>query len=150
MLLMSSYQHPANPLDQQQKSAPNFPLSGTLAGVLIGAAAVSVVLLCTTRKEYPELHPILDMSLFVLSGVLALFFWNVGIRLGQRFSQWIAAGLAVTWILDGAHRAITVEWPARIVAISQTQNLLLSATWALPTYILPAYRNIIVVAAQEQ
>jgi hypothetical protein len=70
--------------------------------------------------------------------------------LGQRFSQWIAAGLAVTWILDGAHMAITVEWPARVVAISQTQNLLLSATWALPTYILPAYRNIIVVAAQEQ
>jgi PAS domain S-box-containing protein len=138
MLLMSSYQHPANPLDQQQKSAPNFRLSGALTGVLIGAAVVSVVLLCTTRKEYPELHPILDMGLFVLSGVLALFFWNVGIRLGQRFSQWIAAGLAVTWILDGAHMAITVEWPARVVAISQTQNLLLSTTWALPTYILPA------------
>jgi PAS domain S-box-containing protein len=111
--------------------------SSAITAVLSAAIVVSAALFLARSADYPQLHLILDMGLFVLSGVLALFFWNVGGRLGQRFPQWIAATLAITWMLDGLHMSITMEWAGRALVSLQSANLLLAATWALPTYILP-------------
>jgi hypothetical protein len=105
--------------------------------VLCGAAVLSALLLSAHSANHPELHLILDTGLTVLSGVLALFFWNVGGRSRQYFSLWIAAALGVTWVLDAVHLAITATCSSPSSGNSGSWNQLLAATWGLPTYILP-------------
>ena len=73
-------------------------LASAITGVRAAAVAFSAALLVAENTDYPQLHLILDMGLFVLSGVQALFFWNVGGRPGQPFPQWIATTLAITWV----------------------------------------------------
>jgi len=129
---------PARILDYKQQTAPKFRLFSALGGVLASAILLSAALLLARSNYYPQVHLILDMGLFVLSGVLGLFFWNVGGRLGQRFPQWVATTLAITWVLDGVHMAITMGGSRGIEATALGANLPLETTWALPTYILPA------------
>jgi len=124
-------------LESESQYSNTLRFSSSISGVLAAAAVLSAVLLIAKSSDYPQLHLALDMGLFVFSGVLALFFWNVGGRLGQLFPQWIATTLAVTWVLDGVHMTITMEWLGRVVATAPGASLPLEATWALPTYILP-------------
>jgi hypothetical protein len=53
-------------------------LSRTALGLLLVVAVASVVLLSYGRKDYPDLHTILDTCMFVLGGLLALLLWDIG------------------------------------------------------------------------
>src|SRR5882724_635045 len=66
-----------------RRSATN--LSRTALGVLVAIGLTGALLFFTGRKDFPDLHTILDTGMFLLSGVLALLFWDIGARSDQSF-----------------------------------------------------------------
>src|SRR6266536_989912 len=85
-------------------------LSAMVVGTLVVSGLMAAALLWAGRRNYPDLHTILDTGIFLLTAVLALFFWDVGGRLGQAFPRWIAVSFALTALLKGIHAVVTVEW----------------------------------------
>ena len=49
-------------------------LSGMVVGTLIVSGLIAGVLLWAGRRNYPDLHTILDTCIFLLACLLALFF----------------------------------------------------------------------------
>src|SRR4051812_26752532 len=69
-----------------------------LAFILIAA-----VLLMLGRREYPELHTMLDTAMLFMSVVLASLLWEIGRRLDRGFPLWLAASFAVTGFFEFLH-----------------------------------------------
>ena len=69
-------------------SQPN--LSRSVTGTLIVFALVGALLIAAGDKDYPELHAILDTGGFLLSGLLASLFWDMGVRLDRPLPKRIA------------------------------------------------------------
>jgi signal transduction histidine kinase/ActR/RegA family two-component response regulator len=113
----------------------NFPR--TAGAILVIFCLVAAALLTAGRRDYPNLHTILDTAMFLLSGVLALLFWDVGARLGQRLSQWLAISFAVTLALEFVHAIVTVEWSGVLAPITQAASTLRPSTWPPAAYVLP-------------
>src|SRR5882724_7862262 len=71
-----------------------------LGGALLGAGG----------KDYPDLHMMLDTSVFLLSGLLGLLLWQIGLRSSNPFPKWIAISFAVTSLSEFVHAFVSVEW----------------------------------------
>jgi len=117
---------------------------------LIGArglprAAVAVLLLYSagalvlaiSRADYPELHTILDTGVAVLSGVLALLLWDMGVHTRSDFARWLSVGFGLTFALDIAHVLVNVDWVGMLRPIASSRELLRPATWSPSAYLLP-------------
>lgn len=81
-------------------------------GMLVVLGLTGVVLFSTGRKDYPDLHTILDTGMFLLSGLLALLFWDIGARAGRPFPKWIAITFAFTSASEFAHALTSLDWPS--------------------------------------
>jgi hypothetical protein len=69
--------------------SPRLSAAATTVVVVIGLIAVAQLSL--GHSFYPGLHTILDTGMFLLSGMLAVLFWDVGVHSNQSFlsaSQW--------------------------------------------------------------
>jgi PAS domain S-box-containing protein len=108
------------------------PATG-VTGPLVGFALIAAVLLALGRKDYPNLHTVLDAGACLLSFMLALLFW----RAVRVFPKWLAISFALTAILEIAHVLITVEWPGLLSGIAQTASVWRPATWPPAAYLLP-------------
>ena len=113
------------------------PLARGIAGMLIGFAVVAAILLASGRRDYPSLHTMMDATAAVLSGVLALFFWELGARINSPLSTWFAIGFGVTSLAEGMHALVSVEWSGALGAIAAAESVLRPATWPLAAYVLP-------------
>ncbi len=111
-------------------------VSRSMVGTLIGFVVVATILLAGGRRDYPSLHTMLDATAAVLSGVLTLFFWEVG-RRTTPLSIWFALGFGVTSVVEGVHALVSVEWSGALSAIVAAENTLRPATWPLAAYVLP-------------
>src|SRR5882724_5847951 len=98
-----------------------------LGGALLGAGG----------KDYPDLHMMLDTSVFLLSGLLGLLLWQIGLRSSNPFPKWIAISFAVTSLSEFVHAFVSVEWSGRFVSIVHVQQVLRPATWPPAAYLLP-------------
>jgi PAS domain S-box-containing protein len=107
------------------------------ASILIAFGALGGLLLAAGRKDYPDLHMMLDTGMFLLSGLLALLFWQIGMRSGDSFPRWIAITFTLTSLSESVHALISVEWSGRFASIVQTQQVLRPATWPPGAYLLP-------------
>src|SRR5689334_18000179 len=84
--------------------------SRSAIGTLIGFALLVGILLSSGRDDYPGLHAVLDTGLWLLSGLLALLFSDMGKRLNRPFPRWIATSFAVTCLLEFLHVLVVVDW----------------------------------------
>jgi signal transduction histidine kinase/ActR/RegA family two-component response regulator len=116
-------------------SQPN--LSRSVTGTLIAFALIGALLIATGDKDYPELHAILDTGGFLLSGLLASLFWDMGVRLDRPLPKRIAVSFAVTSLLELIHILVAVEWSGVLAPIAQAEHLLRPSTWPPAAYLLP-------------
>jgi hypothetical protein len=104
---------------------------GILTVLIIGA------LLATGSQEFLDLHIILDTSAALLSGVLTLLLWDMGVHAKNQLPQWFAISFAVTGLLELVHVLVTVEWFGPLAVIKEAQSFLRPATWPPAAHLLP-------------
>src|SRR6476659_10332887 len=121
-------------LDNKQTCKLNVS-PGVIATIVVYVFASGLVL-ASGYRNYPELHTLLDASMFLLSGILALFFWNLSIH-QARFANLIAISFAVTSLLEFIHAMTGLEWSGSLAFINQGANVLRPGTWPPPAYLLP-------------
>jgi len=119
------------------REATRLHLSPGMAGTLIAFGLIAGVLIMSGRRDYAVLHTVLDAGMFLLSGVLALFFWDVGTRINGALSIWFAVSFGITSVVEAVHALIPVEWAGPLAAIVRAQSVLRPATWPLAAYVLP-------------
>lgn len=105
--------------------------------VLTVAALAGGALLVISPGDYPDLHTILDTSLALLLGVVALLLWDTGQHAGSSFPKWLAITFAATFVLAVIHVLVTVEWSGSLAGIARSKAVLRPATWPPVAHLLP-------------
>jgi PAS domain S-box-containing protein len=104
-------------------------------GSLITFALLSASSIAIGEHNFPSLHNILDASMCLLSGVLALLLWDMGVRLDRPFKKWLAIAFAATCALEFIHVVVTIEWTGPLAPIADID--LRPLTWPPASLILP-------------
>ncbi len=112
-------------------------LPHSIVGALIAFGLIGGTLLAVGDKNYPDLHTILDTSMSLLSGALALLLWDMGTHVDRPFPRWIAIGFAATAVLEILHVGVTVEWSGFLAPIAAARSFLRPATWPPAAHVLP-------------
>ena len=112
-------------------------LPPSAAVILVAFLLVGGEMLTLGRKDYPDLHTILDTGLALLSGMLALLLWDMGAHAERPFPKWLAIAFAATFVLNFIHVLVTIEWSGPLVSIAQAKGVLRPATWPPSTHLLP-------------
>lgn len=99
-----------------------FGLSRSVAGALFVFGLMGAVLFAVGRKDYPDLHIILDTGLFLLSGILALLLRDMGRRINNPLPKHLAVSFAATALLNFIHVMITVECSGSFAPIAQAEG----------------------------
>jgi signal transduction histidine kinase/ActR/RegA family two-component response regulator len=110
--------------------------SFSIIGVLIAFGVGSVALLAAGRQNYPELHTILDTSITLLTGLLALLLWDTGARVKQPLLKRLAIAFGATFVLEFLHVMVIVEWSGSLAFVMQLREFLRPATWPPAAHIL--------------
>ena len=111
--------------------AGRFKLSGNVLVTLLLFGVISATLAAVGRRDYPNLHLILDSGLCLLSGVLALFFRNFGVRSERPFATWLAISFGIAFLAELIPVLVTIEWSGPLASIGQSVALLQPATWSV-------------------
>src|SRR6266702_387862 len=135
LLLVTGFQSARAAMSKEFVNKLN--LSRGAAAMLTAFAAVSAIVLLVGFKDYPGLHTVLDTGIFLLSGLLALLFWEVGRRSGESLPQLIAISFAITSISESLHAFVSIEWSGRFVFLTQGAEVLRPTTWPPGVYLLP-------------
>jgi signal transduction histidine kinase/ActR/RegA family two-component response regulator len=98
---------------------------------------VSAALLAAGRRNYPDLHTMLDTAMLVSSSALAWFMWDAGTRTRRPFPRWLAVSIGFTSIAELFHVLVSVEWSGKLAPISSAELTLRPATWPIGAFILP-------------
>jgi signal transduction histidine kinase/CheY-like chemotaxis protein len=109
----------------------------TVALVICALVAASLALLFSSTADYPNLHVALDTGVFLLSGILALLYWDMGRRTGGVLSRRLAICFGLACVFQLAHVSVTVEWSGPFAVIMRAQGWLRPATWPPAAYLLP-------------
>src|ERR1700716_911625 len=112
-------------------------LHRTVVAPLIGFVAAVAMLLMTHREGYSDLHTLLDTSMFLLSGMLALLLWGAGNRLESAFLRCLAISFMVTCLFEFLHALSGIEWSGSWEGITRARNVFRPMTWPPAAYVLP-------------
>src|SRR5919109_1564661 len=112
-------------------------LSRLAVGTLVAFGLIGGVWLAIGRKDYPNLHTVLDTGMFLLSAVLALLLWDMSTRISRTFPRRLAISFAATSLLEFVHVMVTVEWSGALAPIVQAADVLRPATWPPLAHVLP-------------
>lgn len=105
-------------------------------GPVVAFCLLSGLLFAAGHRDYPELHTILDTGVFLLSGVLAILAWNMGVHVNHPFLKWVGASFAIASLLEAVHALVVVEWPGALAPIAQAAGTLRPATWPPSAHVL--------------
>ena len=100
-------------------------------------AVATAVLAKAEGNDYPTLHVILDTSIFMVSGILALLLWDMGTRTDQWLPRLLALSFAGAAVFELAHALVGIEWSGRFAEIKQFTEWLRRGTWAPSAYLVP-------------
>jgi signal transduction histidine kinase/CheY-like chemotaxis protein len=112
-------------------------LAGSSLGIVLIYALIGGELLAAGRTDYNDLHTVLDASAFLLSGLLAWLFWDLGKRINQIFPRWLAVTFGGVSVLSAIHVLVVVEWSGALAPIEQAAGELRPASWLPAVYLLP-------------
>jgi C4-dicarboxylate-specific signal transduction histidine kinase len=112
-------------------------LHHTVAAPLIVFVAAVGVLLMTHREGYSDLHTLLDTSMFLLSGMLALLLWGAGEQLKDALLRFLAISFMATCLLEFLHALSGIEWSGSLEGITRARDVLRPTTWPPAAYLLP-------------
>lgn len=104
--------------------------------VIVAAAMICGVLLVTGHGEYPVFHTILDTSLVLVLGVMALLVWDMGESAGSWFFRRLGIAFAVTSILAVIHLVFTVEWSQSLSIGTPLRAFPMPNAWRPSTHVL--------------
>lgn len=114
---------------------------GNFAGRGPALAAIYVLLggllLVGGRRNFPNLHTMLDTGALVLSSVLAWLFVDMGRRTHRLFLQTVGIAFAVTALAEFVHALVTVEWYGALEPIAREASVLRPSTWPPAAHLLP-------------
>ena len=99
---------------------------------------LAAVLLVLGRRDYPNLHTVLDTGGCLLAGMLALLLWDIGQRAHLPLTNWLARCFAVAFIAELLHVVVTLDWFGSLGAIAAAQLVLRPTTWPIAAYVLAA------------
>src|SRR5882724_4445877 len=119
----------------RQTSGPTPSLS--LAVALLVFVLPAAIVLYTGRRDYADMHIMLDTGMFLLPGVLAMLFWDMSIRIVSPFPKWLAISFGITSVLAFVHALVGVEWPVAFATINEAKDILRPTTWPPPAHLLP-------------
>jgi PAS domain S-box-containing protein len=117
------------------EGAGRLKLSGNVLGTLLAFLVVSA-LIAVGRREYPNLHLILDTGMCLLSGVLVLLLRGVSTP-NRPFPRWLAISFGMAFLAELVHLLVTIEWFGPFAPISQSQAALRPAAWPVAEFIRP-------------
>ncbi|MFN2531842.1 MAG: PAS domain S-box protein [Pyrinomonadaceae bacterium] len=112
-------------------------LTPTMVSTLVVFGILAALVLRTGRRDYADMHIMLDTGMFLLPGLLALLFWEMGRRIESHFQKLLAFSFAFTSVLGFLHALVGVEWPMEFTARDQIQNVLRPTTWPPQAHLLP-------------
>ena len=112
-------------------------LSRSVLATLLAFGVIGAGLLAIGRRDYPNLHTILDTGVCLLSGILALLLADIGARTQRPFLKWLAISFAVVALSEFIHALVTVEWFGILAPIAAASGQLRPATWPIAGYVLP-------------
>ncbi len=112
-------------------------LSQTALGMLVAVGLPVLVLLSVGRKDYPDMDTILDTCMFLLAGVLALLFWDIGARGDRPFPKWVAVSFAVTSLSEFVHTLTSLEGSGALTPFVQAAGVWRPFTWPAAAHLLP-------------
>lgn len=115
--------------------APKLPRAAIV--VLSVYALLAALLLANGTGDYPNLHTILDTSMALLSGMLALILWDTGEHTGSDIAKRLAVGFAATCAMELTHVLVTVEWSGPLAQLNAAKAALRPSTWPPPSHLLP-------------
>jgi len=101
------------------------------------AFAVGAVLLAVAHSDYAELHTVLDASIAVLGGMLALLLWDMAQHTDSPFVRWLSVGFGLTFGLELVHVIVSIDWTGPLAGIAEARERLRPATWSPAAYLLP-------------
>ena len=112
-------------------------MSRNVLGTLLALVVISAALFAVGRRDYPNLHLMLDTGTCLLSGVLTLLLRDLGTRAKSPFSIWVAISFGIAFLAELVHVLVTIEWSGPFALIAQSQAVLRPATWPIAGFILP-------------
>jgi PAS domain S-box-containing protein len=119
------------------KEKQTWTLSATVLLTLVVFVVVGAAILWTGRRDYADMHIMLDTSMFTLPAVTALLFWDMGNRIESRFAKCLAISFGATSLLAFLHALVGVELPVTFISMSEAQAIYRPTTWPPPTHLLP-------------
>ncbi len=103
-------------------------MSRGVLGTLLTFGLLAIALVAGGRRDYPQLHTVLDTGMLLLSGVLALLLWDLGVRINTAFHWWVALSFGATFLVELVHALVAIEWFGPLAPISQAASLLRPST----------------------
>lgn len=139
---VSEQQSPAARARAEQLRAQSAPgeagAQRTNLTVTLGLFALTTALLLLSgRRDYPDLHVMLDAAVGLLSAVLTLLFWDRALRGRGSLSAGLALSFGITTLLENVHGLLSVEWSGSLNSIQNLVDVWRPGTWPPAAYILP-------------
>jgi PAS domain-containing protein len=112
-------------------------MSRNVIAALAAFALTGGLLFATGRRDYPNLHTVLDACVFLVSSLLALLLREMAQRIRKPFLGCIAVCFAVTSMFELLHVLVVIEWSGRLGFIAEAAGYLRPSTWPPAAYLLP-------------
>ena len=120
-------------MDKRGELSPGRDFSIALAITLLAGVAI----FSAPGPAFPTLHTILNTGIAIVTAVVSLLFWDVGVRSGSILVRYMAIVFAVAGVLEVMHVIAALEPSSGSQWLNNIHQRLRSGTWAPPSYLLP-------------